>query len=184
MIPNQNYDKKGHPKYLLAQNQQYFELLFALLAKSSPALVEPVWELLQKLPVNAKLHQDISSLQGAQEGWDSLLDSRSTHKLLYSLKIVEGLTAKASPQVNQQEDDSAQPELLEAVEAENTHQAAWQKKFIERGGFRHLLETLAGLEIATIDSKLTLRCIESLLGTILEFVQVEPALQDQILALR
>jgi len=45
-------------------------------------------------------------------------------------------------------------------------------KFIERGGFRHLLDTLTGLEIEAVDSKLTLRCIESLLGTILEFVQV------------
>jgi len=28
------YDKQGHPKYLVAENQQYFELLFALLASS------------------------------------------------------------------------------------------------------------------------------------------------------
>jgi len=75
----------------LAQDQKYFEQLFSFLAKSGASLVEPVWELLQKLPVNAKLHQDISQLQGAHQGWDSLLDSHSTHKLLYSLRIIEGL---------------------------------------------------------------------------------------------
>ena len=56
LLPNPNYDKAGHPKFLVAQDQRYFELLFALLAKSGASLVEPVWELLQKLPVNAKLH--------------------------------------------------------------------------------------------------------------------------------
>jgi len=91
---NPHYDRQGHPKYLIAAQQDYFELLFALLAKSSQKLVEPVWELLQKLPVNHKLHDNIKKLKGAQESWDSLLDSSSVHKLLYSLKIIEGLTDK------------------------------------------------------------------------------------------
>jgi hypothetical protein len=84
-------------------NQEYFELLFALLAKSSASLLEPVWELLQKLPVNAKLHKDISELQETEEGWNGLLDSRSTHKLLYSLKIIEGLNLKAAEEEKQGE---------------------------------------------------------------------------------
>ena len=46
LLPNQAYDKLGHPKYLVAQNQQYFDLLFSLLAQSSAVLLEPVWELL------------------------------------------------------------------------------------------------------------------------------------------
>lgn len=174
LLPNPAYDKQGHPKYLVAQNQQHFELLFALLAKSSAKLVEPVWDLLQKLPVNAKLHQDISLLQGAQEDWNRLLDSRSTHKLLYSLKIIEGLAAKANIDGEKQTDKAAKQQPNEAV-PQNDH-SAWKRKFVERGGFEHLLDTLTGLEIEAIDSKLTLRCIESLLGTILEFMQVDPAL--------
>lgn len=44
---NPQYDKQGHPKHLIAVKQEYFELLFALLAKGTQKLVEPVWELLQ-----------------------------------------------------------------------------------------------------------------------------------------
>ena len=65
LYPNPHYDRQGHPKHLIAAQQDYFELLFALLAKSSQKLVEPVWELLQKLPVNHKLHADIKELRGA-----------------------------------------------------------------------------------------------------------------------
>lgn len=115
LFPNPLYDKQGHPKHLIAAKQEYFELLFALLAKSTQKLVEPVWELLQKLPVNHKLHTDIKELRGAQESWDSLLDSSSAHKLLYSLKIIEGLSDKGfdgpSPdtQANSQDPEQAMP---------------------------------------------------------------------------
>jgi hypothetical protein len=186
LLPNQAYDKQGHPKYLVAENQQYFELLFALLAKSSASLVEPVWELLQKLPVNAKLHEDISQLHETKEGWNSLLDSRSTHKLLYSLKIIEGLHSKATQEADKQADK--QTDKTGEAQASDTalqdELSAWKGRFVERGGFQHLLDTLAGLELEAIDSKLTLRCIESLLGTILEFVQVDPALRGHIVAMR
>lgn len=46
VLPNPAYSKQGHPKHLLAENQVYFEQLFTLLSRGSPALVEPVWELL------------------------------------------------------------------------------------------------------------------------------------------
>lgn len=91
MLPNPAYDKKGHPKYLVAQNQEYFEMLLTLLAMGQSELVEPVWGLLEKLPVNSKLHDDIKDLRGTDQGWDSLLDPHSTAKLLYSLKIIEEL---------------------------------------------------------------------------------------------
>ena len=38
------------------------------------------------LPINGKLHNDLSQLQG---DLNVLFDSKSTHKLLYSLKIFE-----------------------------------------------------------------------------------------------
>lgn len=179
LLPNAGYDKQGHPKYLVAQNQGHFELLFALLAKSSPLLVEPVWELLQKLPVNAKLHQDISQLRGAKEGWNSLLDSRSTHKLLYSLKIIEGLNERKQGERARkaQADEQSSNSLGDFKDL-----SAWKRRFIELGGYRHLLDTLIGLQIEAIDSKLTLRCIESLLAALLDFMQVDQALQDEILA--
>ena len=91
MLPNTSYDKLSHPKYLMAENQDYFDQLFSLLAQSSASLVEPVWTLLQKLPVNAKLNSDIAQLKDTELGWNRLLDSTSTHKLLYSLKIIEKL---------------------------------------------------------------------------------------------
>ena len=177
--PNVAYDKQGHPKYLVAQNQGYFELLFALLAKSSPSLIEPVWELLQKLPVNAKLHQDLCQLQGAKEGWNSLLDSTSTHKLLYSLKIMEGLNGRKQ---GERTGKGQMSEQTNGAFGDFEDLTAWKRRFIELGGVRHLLDTLVGLQIEAIDSRLTLRCIESLLAALLDFMHVDQALQGEILA--
>lgn len=43
---------------------------------------------------------------------------------------------------------------------------------------------MTGLKIEEITSKLTLRCISSLLGTILDFIQVDPELAAQVTAQR
>tara|TARA_B110000285_G_C14989175_1_gene545388 strand:- start:33 stop:302 length:270 start_codon:yes stop_codon:yes gene_type:complete len=43
------------------------------------------------------------------------------------------------------------------------------------------LETFVGLPISAIDSKLTLRCIESLLAALVDLTKLEPALQQAIL---
>jgi hypothetical protein len=51
---------------------------------------------------------------------------------------------------------------------------------MKKGGFQHLINTFSGLEITAIESKLTLRCIESLIGTILEFVTSNPELRQFI----
>jgi hypothetical protein len=46
LSPNQSYDKRAHPKFLVAANQEYFEQLFSLLSKNNAALTESVWSLL------------------------------------------------------------------------------------------------------------------------------------------
>ena len=57
-------------------------------------LVEETWELLQKLPVNKKLQQEIKELSGMNSMndnkavWEKILDPKSVNKLLYSLQIV------------------------------------------------------------------------------------------------
>jgi hypothetical protein len=57
-------------------------------------LIESTWELLQKLPVNNKLHQEIKDLSGMismndnRQIWEKILDPKSINKLLYSLQIV------------------------------------------------------------------------------------------------
>ena len=126
--------------------------------------------------MNAKLHQDLCQLQGAKDGWNSLLDSTSTHKLLYSLKIMEGLNTRKQGDRAGKGQDQTNSALGDFEDL-----TAWKRKFIELGGVRHLLDTLFGLQIEAIDSRLTLRCIESLLAALLDFMRVDQALYGEIL---
>ena len=52
----------NHPKYLLAQNQDYINLIFRLLSKEHLLHANICWELLTSLPRNAKIEQDISKI--------------------------------------------------------------------------------------------------------------------------
>ena len=89
---NQNYDPKLHPKYLLAKNQENFNIIFAMLQASNPELCEPVWGLISKLPRNESVIESLKTLEfvqsGAADGWLQLLDPQAIFKLLYCLQII------------------------------------------------------------------------------------------------
>ena len=55
IFKNNHYNPQNHPKYLISNNQVNYDKLFYLLSKDKPLLIEPTWDLLSKLPVNAKL---------------------------------------------------------------------------------------------------------------------------------
>jgi hypothetical protein len=48
------------------------------------------------------------------------------------------------------------------------------------GGFSHLLNTFVHLEVKSIDTFLTLKCIENLITTIMEFLLIEKKNQDEV----
>ena len=77
---------------MISQKQEYYDKLFGLLSRDSQSqLVQETWDLLQKLPVNTKLQQEIkdlsgmSSMQDNRAAWEKILDPRSVNKLFYSL---------------------------------------------------------------------------------------------------
>lgn len=52
---NNLYSNDNHPKKIIANNQVYFEKLFNILSSEEINLIEPVWDLLSRLPINASL---------------------------------------------------------------------------------------------------------------------------------
>ncbi len=66
--------------------------LFSLLSAEKSSNIELVWELLDKLPTNPKIKNQLYELKLVAEDksqWDKLLDSKNIHRLLYCLKIVQ-----------------------------------------------------------------------------------------------
>jgi len=43
---------------------------------------------------------------------------------------------------------------------------SWKSQFVQLGGFGHLINTLISLNVSSIDSPLTLKCIESVVDMI------------------
>lgn len=71
---------------------------------------------------------------------------------------------------NQDDEENIPQEQLEEATNQLSPRTAWKLKFIEQGGFTHLQRTLVDLKIESIDSKLTMKCIEHLILTIYNFM--------------
>lgn len=94
-----SYDPLLHPKFLLAKNQDNFNLIFSMLQANSPQLCEPVWALISKLPQNVSVIESLQTLDfiksagntpgATQAAWTSLLNPQTIFKLLYCLQIMQ-----------------------------------------------------------------------------------------------
>ena len=106
--------------------------------------------------MNKKLQQEIKELSGMNSMtdnkaiWEKILDSRSVNKLLYSLQIV------SEQQGNIKKDAKA---------------GQWRYKFIQMGGVQHLLRTFLSLNLRSIETNLTLKCIDLLISTLNDIIQ-------------
>mmetsp|Transcript_9591 Transcript_9591/g.9231 ORF Transcript_9591/g.9231 Transcript_9591/m.9231 type:complete len:440 (+) Transcript_9591:490-1809(+) len=164
VIRNPAYSSENHPKNIISNNQVYFEKLFSILSlKQQGSLIEQTWDLLTKLPVNAKLQEELKELSlvaNDPSGWSQILDSSSTFKLLYSLKIVNSLNQNAK------QNDPAT--------------IYWRALFVKLGGFKHLLNTFLNLNIQQIETNLTLKCIELLITILFEFANLEKSIMVEI----
>ena len=84
-----NESNEYHPKHIIAENSEHIDLLFKLLSEEHTDAVNDIWDLLMRLPVNEKIKK---SLYNIEEKWDMLLDTKSMHRLLYCLQIIENFT--------------------------------------------------------------------------------------------
>lgn len=98
--------------------------------------------------------KDLSGISGNPANWERILDPKSTNKLLYSLNIISSLhTNKKDPKALQ-----------------------WRFKFVQMGGFAHLLKTFISLDLKHIDTSLTMKCIESLIIILYDFIVTDKEL--------
>ena len=58
-----SYEPAAHPKYLLAKNQDNFQVIFSMLWTSAPDLCESVWSLIAKLPKNENVIESLKTLK-------------------------------------------------------------------------------------------------------------------------
>lgn len=114
---------------ILSNKSEYFELLFDLLNLGVTEINAQAWNLLTQIPVNKELYSNIKKLNIRESSdWNKIMDSESMFKLLYSLQIINSLIC--SPD-SDQIDENEQQERFE-----------WRLKFINTGGFDHLLSIL------------------------------------------
>ena len=92
------------------------------------------------------------SLNDNKAIWEKLLDPKSINKLLYSLQIVS--------QINGGSRKDQKPNQ-------------WRFKFIQMGGLQHLMRTFLSLNVPSIDSNLTIKCINNLIVTLHEVMNAD-----------
>ncbi|XP_078316021.1 ubiquitin carboxyl-terminal hydrolase 34-like isoform X4 [Crassostrea virginica] len=109
-------------------------------------LSRKVWELLMLLPTNQSMWEGFQSLVSEECSeqtviWDKLLDSRSPHKLMYSLQIVEALSrgSKHRRRSTMRSGGGDSRTMSTDSDLDSQDEEIWSMKFISKGGLKHLL---------------------------------------------
>jgi len=64
---NTKYDPTLHPKYLISEDQSYFERIFGMLKTSQVSKLDSIYGLFVKLPVNRTLRESFATLNKVKE---------------------------------------------------------------------------------------------------------------------
>ena len=95
---------------ILSNQRTYFDLLFDLLQLKEPEVTEATWSLLNQLPVNTAVLQRIKYFEGIVqvsdfqfEGWDQIVDSSQTYRMLYSLQLINSMVSVSAEELTDQE---------------------------------------------------------------------------------
>lgn len=109
-------------------------------------LSRKVWELLMLLPTNQNMWDGFQSLVSEECSeqtviWDKLLDSKSPHKLMYSLQIVEALSrgSKHRRRSIMRAGGGDSRTMSTDSDFDSQDEEIWSMKFISKGGLKHLL---------------------------------------------
>ncbi|KAH3732634.1 ubiquitin carboxyl-terminal hydrolase 34 [Pelomyxa schiedti] len=168
----------GLPSYIIASSETHFNVLFKLLDLNDQNLSSMVWDLLLNMPTSPRMlsaiqnfefnHTSVSSggldvsntpspstevaatvkSETPVVGWESLLESHSLSKLLYSLQIVEGIVFPMEDKVHDDLRDK------------------WCSKFTQSGGLQHICNILLGINFSEVRSSIDQHCVALLIRLI------------------
>ena len=122
---NTQYNPLSHPKFLISNNQEYFQRIFDMLDTSSQTKADQVWDLIQKLPINQLLQRNLCTFEPMQESkaaWQQIFSPNSIFNLYYCLKILN-------------------------TNFKNDANGFRKQLFGDLGGLHHLIECLVKLNI-------------------------------------
>nr|CCA21216.1 ubiquitinspecific protease putative [Albugo laibachii Nc14] len=149
----------------LANHPIYFPILYDLMDWDiSSDVGQRVWELLSRLPFNQSTLKEIIVLNPAKNAsninWNALLDIAHLHRLLYTLRILEGLCLT--------------PDFT--YENQQILRWKWTHTFTVSGGLEHLCRMIHSWELQTHKSlylgNLGFSCLKALTCTLLHFISV------------
>ncbi|CAH1793285.1 unnamed protein product [Owenia fusiformis] len=160
-----------------------------------------VWELLMLLPTNTDILLGFKSIinneteKASKEkqrvgvvDWDSLLSTQSSHKLMYSLQIVESLSRplknrRRSMMRSGGGDSYLSTDSEMSVDCE-TAEEIWSKQFITQGGLKHLFNifTSGVLQVKDGDNwnQWSQECLAYLLRLVSQFAVLQSDGEDDV----
>ncbi|KAG2385608.1 hypothetical protein C9374_003423 [Naegleria lovaniensis] len=137
-----------YPANVLSRENNFY-LLFSLLDTSHEEVAKKAWMLLMHLPTNQIMSKNILNIENSSKvDWGSVLPINNSHKLLYSLQIL---------------DTKFQKKL--------TQESTFYHSFIKLGGVSHLIDGLLASNTQTENkSPLHKQCMALLLKLLNKFI--------------
>ena len=148
---------KNNPKILLMGDRKFNKILYELLHNSHEGYIQDVWELVNILPKNVELEEEIYQIgknQNYNIDLNKFFDEQSIYVMSYSLKMVRSILFKSE---NENEKNSGETVSLPEINKE------WILNFSNNNGVSRLIVLFFGFKIEHFNSDLGFECLDDLI---------------------
>lgn len=137
-------NKEVMPRYILAENQEYFDVLFSLQSinfgsgskKENEDISIKASKILSIISTNSKIYNKILNLSTAED-YDNIFNFENNH-LLYVIGIVEAIFKDSRDIINLCKSND---NMFEIINRSNNHlKIKWIKNYLNKKGFNYIVD--------------------------------------------
>jgi len=159
------YKIEEMPRYRLSADKEIFGKLMSLIHKNDSASQE-AWQLVQMLATNESIYHKVMNVE--ETNWKEFFDTSNVFELMYRLQIVEAVIEEGQKedQTLVQMHDPLKypkkgypkikklPDSLSLIDQDTVYKKQWVAKFLEKGGFKFMMDTFMSFEVTNDSFKL------------------------------
>ena len=169
------YSEEDLARHYVLKDTQLLSKLFELLERSED-IGTITWDLFNRLPPIAEILNKILYFKGIEDrshvNWETVIDTASAFKTLYSLYILDYLIEENSDEGNK----AIEPFIEGDV---NVFKRGWRNEFIKLGGFVHLIKILTGYIHKGITSRSDMVIFSFLMKSITNYILASVTLKNK-----
>ena len=168
---------KNNYKKMLVNDSNMNKILYELLHNSRASYIQDVWELINILPKNVELEEEIYQIgKNISQPLDmnKYFDEQSIYVMSYSLKLIKSIIFNLPRDNEPKNNNSSSNPIYTAINKE------WIQNFYNNKGLAHLLKLVLQFNVEHFSSDLGFECLNDLIYILRQFIEVTNCFENQV----